>query len=328
MPASACWPAAPHGAIVALEPAIDEFIEFDFFHARSQLGERELTKEDFEALREQLAPHRFDLAIDLRKHLSTRDVLRYTGARFLAGYDYIGPVPVPGHRAGVGRRQDAATQAKPRGGRSAGPGRSGGHGQHEQPQPAGRCHAAPIPLHAAAGAGAGVVRTAGRGGACRRRQHHQAVARGIFHRTDRPVAGTRPGERAAGRRPGRSGRCRRRSCSTCCCPIGSRRVAGTLSLADLPRLLVRCRLYIGNDSGPKHIAAACGGADDRHPFRRGGCGGMGAGRAPGRSAAAEHGLQPVLPGAGRGLPPRPGLPASAGTGNGARGRAGPAGPAA
>ena len=76
-----------------MEPAIDELIEFDFFHARSQLGEKELTKDDFLELRERLMPYRFDLAVDLRKHLSTRDVLQYTGARFLAGYDYMGQFP-------------------------------------------------------------------------------------------------------------------------------------------------------------------------------------------------------------------------------------------
>ena len=31
--------------------------------------------------------------MDLRKHLDTRDVLRYTPARFLAGYDYMGQCP-------------------------------------------------------------------------------------------------------------------------------------------------------------------------------------------------------------------------------------------
>ena len=35
-------------------------------------------------------------------------------------------------------------------------------------------------------------------------------------------------------------------------------MAGKTSLADLPRLLKTCVLYIGNDSGPKHIAAAVG----------------------------------------------------------------------
>ena len=35
-------------------------------------------------------------------------------------------------------------------------------------------------------------------------------------------------------------------------------VAGQTALNDLPRLLAACCLYIGNDSGPKHIAAALG----------------------------------------------------------------------
>ena len=34
-----------------------------------------------------LAPYRFDLAIDLREHFQTRNILRFTGARWLAGYD-------------------------------------------------------------------------------------------------------------------------------------------------------------------------------------------------------------------------------------------------
>ena len=80
-------------AFVPLESCIDEFIPFAFFHARSQLGERELDKSDFVELAAQLRPYRFDLAIDLRKHPSTRDVLKYTGARYLAGYDYQGQFP-------------------------------------------------------------------------------------------------------------------------------------------------------------------------------------------------------------------------------------------
>ncbi|HVY17659.1 MAG TPA: glycosyltransferase family 9 protein, partial [Rhodopila sp.] len=80
-------------AFVGLEPAIDAFIPFAFFHARSQLGERELTPDDYRELSEQLRSHRFDLAVDLRKHHSTRDVLKYTGARFLAGFDFQGQYP-------------------------------------------------------------------------------------------------------------------------------------------------------------------------------------------------------------------------------------------
>ncbi|MGE4045624.1 MAG: glycosyltransferase family 9 protein [Acetobacteraceae bacterium] len=80
-------------AFAAVEESIDEFLEFEFFHARSGLGQKELTQDDFLALRERLRPYRFDLAIDLRKQPDTRDVLRYTGARFLAGFEHLGQLP-------------------------------------------------------------------------------------------------------------------------------------------------------------------------------------------------------------------------------------------
>ena len=35
-------------------------------------------------------------------------------------------------------------------------------------------------------------------------------------------------------------------------------LVGRLALAELPVLLRACALYVGNDSGPKHIAAALG----------------------------------------------------------------------
>jgi lipopolysaccharide heptosyltransferase II len=66
---------------------VDEVIEFDFFHNRAELGLREVTVAELQALRSRLAPYRFDLAVDLRKHLETRPVLQYTGARYLAGFD-------------------------------------------------------------------------------------------------------------------------------------------------------------------------------------------------------------------------------------------------
>ena len=80
-------------AFADLEDCIDEFIEFEFFHAVSGLGPKEISREEYQALRDRLAPYRFDIAVDLRKHLDTRDVLRYTAARFLAGYDYMGQFP-------------------------------------------------------------------------------------------------------------------------------------------------------------------------------------------------------------------------------------------
>jgi ADP-heptose:LPS heptosyltransferase/GT2 family glycosyltransferase len=80
-------------AVWALEPTVEELIEFDFFNARSSSGLVERTEEDWRELGERLAPHRFDLAIDLRKHWETRPVLQYTGARYLAGFDMKGKFP-------------------------------------------------------------------------------------------------------------------------------------------------------------------------------------------------------------------------------------------
>jgi ADP-heptose:LPS heptosyltransferase/GT2 family glycosyltransferase len=80
-------------ALVELEDCVDEFIEFEFFRAISGLGPRQIDHEEYQALRNRLAPYRFDIAVDLRKHLDTRDVLRYTPARFLAGFDHMGQFP-------------------------------------------------------------------------------------------------------------------------------------------------------------------------------------------------------------------------------------------
>ena len=80
-------------AFAETEDCIDEFIEFEFFHAVSGLGPKDISEEEYQALRAQLTPYRFDIAVDLRKHLDTRDVLRYTPARYLAGYDYMGQYP-------------------------------------------------------------------------------------------------------------------------------------------------------------------------------------------------------------------------------------------
>jgi len=68
-------------------------IEFDFFNARSASGLVERSEDDWRQLREQLAVEQFDLAIDLRKHWETRPVLKFTGARFLAGFDMKGKFP-------------------------------------------------------------------------------------------------------------------------------------------------------------------------------------------------------------------------------------------
>ena len=103
----------PSRALVALEACIDEFIPFAFFHARSQLGERELTTDDYQELARQLRPYRFDLAVDLRKHPSTRDVLKYTGAPLPRRLRPCRAIPEPRYRARLGRRPHVAAQAQP-----------------------------------------------------------------------------------------------------------------------------------------------------------------------------------------------------------------------
>lgn len=77
-------------AFAEIEDCIDEFHEFEFFHAVSGLGPKDISQEEYVALRERLTPYRFDIAVDLRKHVDTREVLRYTQARFLAGFDHMG----------------------------------------------------------------------------------------------------------------------------------------------------------------------------------------------------------------------------------------------
>ena len=74
-------------SLAALEPAIDRMHEFNFFHAKSAEGRLEVEEDALQALQARLAPLHFDLAIDLRRQGDTRPVLRFTGATWLAGFD-------------------------------------------------------------------------------------------------------------------------------------------------------------------------------------------------------------------------------------------------
>ncbi len=73
--------------LARLEPAIDQVIEFNFFNEASGQGRIPLSEEALEALGRRLAVEGFDIAIDLRKHTETRDLLRYAGAKITAGFD-------------------------------------------------------------------------------------------------------------------------------------------------------------------------------------------------------------------------------------------------
>ena len=81
------------GSIWKSEPGVAEVIEFDVYHARSGLGKLDVTPKQLQALGQDLGERAFDLAVDLRKHPDVRHFLRHSGARWLAGFDQQGRFP-------------------------------------------------------------------------------------------------------------------------------------------------------------------------------------------------------------------------------------------
>ncbi|WP_428485110.1 glycosyltransferase family 9 protein [Rhodopila sp.] len=243
-------------AFASIEPCIDTFIPFAFFHARSQLGEQRLEKQAFTALGEQLRPCHFDLAVDLRKHPSTRDVLKHTGARFLAGFDYLGQFPFldialdwDGDRTLQRKRSHviddllALVNAI-------------GHAAEAdrllmQPTPAPMpLSDLPEPVQALFGKPVVAIHP-GAGNITKQwpTEHFSALIDLLIERNDVNVlliGGPDEVEVAD------------TLLQTVLHPASVGSMAGKTSLSDLPRLLLNCALYIGNDSGPKHIAAAVG----------------------------------------------------------------------
>ncbi len=241
---------------IALEPGIDAFIPFSFFHARSQLGVKEQTEEDYAALAAQLRPNRYDLAVDLRKHPSTRDVLKYTGARFLAGFDYLGQFPFldvaldwDGDRNLQRKRNHIVDDL-------LGLVNAIGHATENdrqliQPSPQ------PMPLTEmpkrvrALFARPVVAIHPGAGNITKQwpEAHFSALIDLLIEKNGVNVLLVGGPDDEAIADTLLESVLHRDSVAS---------MAGKTSLAALPRLLKNCVLYIGNDSGPKHIAAAVG----------------------------------------------------------------------
>ncbi len=243
-------------AIASVEPAIDACIPFEFFHARSELGDKELTEADLEALKARLAPYRFDIAVDLRKHLSTRHLLQCSGARVLAGYDSLEAFPwldivlewesdkalqrKRSHIADDLVNLTVAIDAACRPDRTLFDPKPEPMAVDELPHHVRHLFAhRVVAIHPGAGNvmkqwpekhvraliellieqdGVAVLLVGG--------TDDFAIAASLMAQVDRPDL------------------------------IGS--VAGLTALRDVPRLLATCTLFIGCDSGPKHIAAASG----------------------------------------------------------------------
>ncbi|MGH2897700.1 MAG: glycosyltransferase family 9 protein, partial [Solirubrobacteraceae bacterium] len=235
--------------------AVDDFIGFEFFHARSGLGQKALEADELAGLADQLTPERFDLAIDLRKHLDTREVLRRTGARLLAGFDHLGQFPW----------LDVALEWE------------GDRGMHPK-----RSHVGDDLLNLVE-----AIRTAS--SPDRTMLPHAAPgaldflapdAHGWF---DRPVVCVHPGVGNVMRQWPAAHFARlidrlvadhgvrvvliggadeqvlgEEVLSGVTAPGSVLSLIGRVPLADLPALLASCALFVGNNSGPKHIAAALG----------------------------------------------------------------------
>ena len=243
-------------AIAAIEPAIDACIPFEFFHERSELGEKELTGDELTALTARLAPYRFDIAVDLRKHLSTRHLLLCSGARLLAGFDALEKFPWldvvlewDGDKALVRKRSHvvddlvnlaAAIEEACEPERALFDPRPTPMALDEMPEYARHLFDRPV-----------VAIHPGSGNVMRQwpEKHIPPLIELLVEQDDVSVllvGGRDDEEKAAGivRQVARPGR------------VAS--VAGMVPLIALPRLLAACALFIGGNSGPKHIAAASG----------------------------------------------------------------------
>ena len=238
-----------------LGDCVDEVIEFAFYHARSSLGIREPSEDDLAALRQRLAPYRFDLAVDLRKAPDTRHILQYTGARRFAGFDHGGrfawldvALEWDGDTQLVTKRHhvsddlvslvDAIAAASE-------PGRA------PILRPSSRALRLPARLAAQLFARPVVCVHPGAGTEMRQwpvRQFADLIDLLVEHQNVNVALIGGPDE----------------------APIAEELLAavaardrvvpliGALALSDLPAFLVRCALFVGNNSGPKHMAAGLG----------------------------------------------------------------------
>ncbi len=237
------------------EAAVADVLEFNFFRARSGAGKHDVGEAELARLATTLGAKKFDLALDLRKQPDSRFVLERSGARWLAGFDHQGRFPwldmalewdedVPlrnkhGHVADDLIALVDMIAAQGAGDRHAIPAVPAGR---PALPPSARRRLADRPLvcvHAAAGS--------------EMRQwplrHFTALIDLLLDHEDCHVA------LIGGADESDVGRALRR---------GSRRGAdvvdltGALPLEDLMQLLATTAVFVGNNSGPQHLAAGLG----------------------------------------------------------------------
>jgi GT2 family glycosyltransferase len=304
-------------AFLAGEDCVDELIEFEFFHARSGLGEKALTEDDLRALVERLTPYRFDLAIDLRKQMETRHVLKYVPARWRAGYDSQGRFPwldVALEWEGDNKLRRKQSHISDDLLRLMDAVATAGEGDRSVlPRPAGGVAGLPAGVSAKARALFRKPVVAVHAGVGAIMRQWMPVFRGGGRSSDREERR----ECGADRRPRRGGAGRagvgERGQPEPRCVGGRADVAG-----GTDRAAGRVRAVSGQQQRTEAHRRRAGGADRRHPLGGGGCRRMGADRAAGDRRAAQHGVQSVLSGEAGGLRARHGLFEEVGAGGGSR----------
>lgn len=235
------------------EPGVDETLEFNLFHARSGLGMIDTGPADRSALAASLAGRHFDIAIDLRKQPDTRFVLQLAQARILAGFDHQGrfpwldvamewdeDVPLRAKRAHVSDDLDRLVDALVACGDAEIPEESRRAVGVLRKGLADRLLSRPfVCVHVASGSELRqwpLEQFA--------RLTEQLLADGSLH-----VALIGGGDEADMTRQVIKG-------------LSSRDrvfdLAGKLALSELPVLLSRAALFVGNNSGPQHLAASLG----------------------------------------------------------------------
>ncbi len=227
---------------------------FDFFHVRSGEGRKEVGEAELLALEAKLAPRGYDLAIDLRMHPETRAVLRHTGARCLAGFGFEdrfpwldialqweGDVRLIRKRAHISERlvqlvaataaacatdEPAGIEARPR-------------SKAFDALPAAFRARPVICIHPGVG---NVVR--------------QWPASSFAALID--LLAARPGLNAVLIGSPDEAAIAEEIKRKVADPAGVESLVGRVSLADLPSVMRQCVLFVGNNSGPQHIAASLG----------------------------------------------------------------------
>jgi lipopolysaccharide heptosyltransferase II len=79
--------------LLSKEAYVDKIYTYDFFHSQSGLGEKDEDIDELVALGKELEGEWYDLAIDLRKSPDTRDILKYAGAQYTAGFNIQNKFP-------------------------------------------------------------------------------------------------------------------------------------------------------------------------------------------------------------------------------------------